>query len=41
MGAYEFQLCRIPGDINCDGVVDFEDMAILCNNRLAGTKPEL
>jgi len=41
MGAYEFQLCRIPGDINCDGVVDFKDLAILCNNWLAGTKPEL
>jgi len=41
MGAYEFQLCRIPGDINCDGVVDFKDVAILCNNWLAGIEPEL
>jgi hypothetical protein len=39
MGAYEFQLCRIPGDINCDGVVDFKDLAILCGNWLAGTEP--
>jgi parallel beta-helix repeat protein len=35
MGAYEFQPCRIPGDSNCDGVVDFKDVAILCNNWLA------
>jgi parallel beta-helix repeat protein len=35
MGAYEFQLCRIAGDINCDGMVDFKDLAILCNNWLA------
>jgi parallel beta-helix repeat protein len=41
MGAYEFQVCRIAGDINCDGVVDFKDLSILCNNWLAGTEPEL
>ncbi|MHC4545213.1 MAG: right-handed parallel beta-helix repeat-containing protein [Planctomycetota bacterium] len=41
MGAYEFQICPIPGDINCDGVVDFKDVAILCGNWLAGTEPEL
>jgi parallel beta-helix repeat protein len=41
MGVYEFQPCRIAGDINCDGVVDFKDVAILCNNWLAGTEPEL
>jgi predicted outer membrane repeat protein len=41
MGAYELQPCPIPGDINCDGVVDFKDVAILCNNWLAGTEPEL
>ena len=41
MGAYEFQLCRIAGDNNCDGVVDFRDVAILCGNWLAGTEPEL
>jgi len=41
MGVYEFQLCRIAGDINCDGVVDFKDVAILCKNWLAGTEPEL
>jgi hypothetical protein len=39
MGAYEFQLCRIPGDINCDGVVDFRDVAILCGNWLEGAEP--
>ena len=37
MGAYEFEPCRIPGDINCDGLVDFKDVAILCRNWLAGT----
>jgi hypothetical protein len=41
MGAYEFQPCRIAGDVNCDGVVDFRDVAILCGNWLAGTEPEL
>jgi hypothetical protein len=41
MGAYEFQLCRIPGDLNCDGVVDFKDVAILCGNWLAGAELEL
>jgi len=40
MGAYEFQLCRIPGDINCDGLVNFKDLAILCNNWLSGAEPE-
>jgi parallel beta-helix repeat protein len=38
MGAYEFQLCRIPGDINCDGDVDFDDFAIFANNWLAGVE---
>jgi hypothetical protein len=41
MGVYEFQPCRIAGDINCDGVVDFRDVAILCANWLADTEPEL
>jgi parallel beta-helix repeat protein len=36
MGAYEFHPCPITGDINCDGVVDFKDVAILCNNWLKG-----
>jgi hypothetical protein len=36
MGAYEFQPCRIPGDNNCDSVVDFKDLAMLCNNWLTG-----
>jgi parallel beta-helix repeat protein len=40
MGAYEFYCTGIHGDINCDGVVDFRDVAILCNNWLAGTEPE-
>ena len=41
MGAYEFYCNGIAGDINCDGVVDFKDLAILCGNWLAGTEPEL
>jgi len=41
MGAYEFYCSGIAGDINCDGVVDFKDVAILCNNWLAGIEPEL
>jgi parallel beta-helix repeat protein len=41
MGAYEFQCSGIVGDINCDGVVNFKDMAILAGNWLAGTEPEL
>jgi hypothetical protein len=40
MGAYEFYCSVIPGDVNCDGVVDFKDLAILCGNWLAGTEPE-
>ena len=39
MGAYEFYCSGITGDNNCDGVVDFKDLAILCNNWLAGTEP--
>ena len=41
MGAYEVHCSGIPGDVNCDGVVDFKDVAILCGNWLAGTEPEL
>ena len=41
MGAYEFYCSGIPGDNNCDGVVNFKDLAILCGNWLAGTEPEL
>jgi len=41
MGVYEFQPCRIAGDINCDGVVNFKDVAILAANWLEGTEPEL
>jgi parallel beta-helix repeat protein len=40
MGAYEFDCMAIAGDINCDGVVDFKDLAILCGNWLAVTEPE-
>jgi hypothetical protein len=40
MGAYEFNCNYTAGDVNCDGVVDFKDVAILCNNWLAGTEPE-
>jgi hypothetical protein len=40
IGAYEFYCSGIPGDSNCDGVVDFKDLAILCGNWLAGTEPE-
>ena len=32
--------CNVPGDSNCDGVVDFKDLGILCNNWLAGTGPK-
>jgi predicted outer membrane repeat protein len=39
MGAYEFYCSGIAGDINCDGVVDFKDVAILCGNWLEGTEP--
>ena len=39
IGAYEFYCSGIPGDINCDGVVDFKDLAILFNNWLAGAEP--
>jgi parallel beta-helix repeat protein/predicted outer membrane repeat protein len=35
MGAYEFFCAGLYGDINCDGVVDFRDLAILCGNWLA------
>jgi len=40
MGAYEFHCNGIAGDINCDGVVDLKDMAMLAGNWLAGTEPE-
>jgi hypothetical protein len=36
MGAYEFNCRDMDGDINCDGVVDFKDVALLCGNWLAG-----
>jgi parallel beta-helix repeat protein len=41
MGAYEFACNYTHGDVNCDGVVDFKDVAILCANWLAGAEPEL
>jgi parallel beta-helix repeat protein/predicted outer membrane repeat protein len=39
MGAYEFRCSGIAGDVNCDGVVNFKDVAILAGNWLAGTEP--
>jgi len=36
MGAYEYPCNCSEGDINCDGVVDFKDLAILAGNWLAG-----
>jgi hypothetical protein len=36
MGAYEYQPCRITGDLNCDGVVNLRDLALLAENWLAG-----
>ncbi len=41
MGSYEFRCSGLAGDSNCDGVVDFKDLAILAGNWLAGTEPEL
>jgi len=35
MGAYEYQ---VQGDNNFDGMVNFKDLAILCNNWLAGVE---
>jgi parallel beta-helix repeat protein len=39
MGAYEFYCSGIPGDINCDGVVNFKDFAIMAENWLVGAEP--
>lgn len=39
IGAYEFECNYTCGDSNCDGVVDFKDLAILCNNWLSGAGP--
>ncbi len=36
IGAYEFQCSGITGDNNCDGVVGYKDLEILCNNWLEG-----
>jgi len=36
IGAYEFNCNYTAGDSNCDGVVDFKDLAILAGNWLAG-----
>ena len=36
MGAYEYDPCRIEGDINCDGKVDLVDMCLLSANWLQG-----
>ena len=38
MGAYETQFdCNLPGDINCDGVVNLLDLALLAGNWLKTT----
>jgi len=39
MGAYEFYCSGIHGDINCDGVVNFKDFAIMAENWLVGAEP--
>lgn len=41
IGAYEFNCNYTAGDSNCDGLVNFKDLAILAANWLAGTEPEL
>jgi parallel beta-helix repeat protein len=41
MGAYEYPCNWSEGDINCDGVVDFKDFAIMAENWLIGAEPEL
>jgi parallel beta-helix repeat protein len=40
IGAYEFNCNYTAGDSNCDGVVDFKDLGILCNNWLSGAEPK-
>jgi parallel beta-helix repeat protein len=40
MGAYEFNCNYTAGDSNCDGVVDFKDLGILCGNWLTGAGPK-
>jgi hypothetical protein len=39
IGAYEFNCNYTGGDSNCDGVVDFKDLAIVAGNWLAGAEP--
>jgi len=39
MGAYEYPCNCSEGDINCDGVVNFEDFAIMAENWLVGVEP--
>jgi hypothetical protein len=39
MGAYEFCCSGIGGDVNCDGVVNFKDFAIMAENWLVGAEP--
>ena len=36
MGAYEFNCDYTNGDSNCDGVVNFYDLAILADHWLEG-----
>jgi parallel beta-helix repeat protein/predicted outer membrane repeat protein len=40
IGAYEFNCNYTAGDSNCDGMVDFKDLAIVAGNWLAGTEPK-
>ena len=40
MGAYETPFnCNLPGDINCDGIVDMLDLALLAGNWLTSVAP--
>ena len=39
MGAYELIDCVIPGDINCDGIVDIFDFMLLASHWLECSAP--
>jgi hypothetical protein len=34
MGAYEFQCSALPGDINCNGIVNLLDLSLLAQHWL-------
>jgi hypothetical protein len=36
MGAYEFNRCPLPSDINCDGMVNFLDLVLFSRDWLGG-----